>query len=68
MSLGGVLLVSLAILFLSMTLFIYWSMRVLLLIRRSEEEVNQVLDYDVFWGRRLCLLLSTLFSSSPQFL
>lgn len=66
MSFGAQLLVSEAILFFSMLLFLYWGMRVLLFLRGSEKEVKDALDHDLKWGRELWFTIQSFFSSSSQ--
>jgi hypothetical protein len=56
------ILVSATISFFSMGLFVYWSMRAILFIRGPEEEVNSVLNCDLWWGRKFYLVLRILFT------
>jgi hypothetical protein len=53
-----------AIIFSSVALFIYWAMRALLLLVGSEEQIAQVLDEDLWWGRRFLLTLGVLMTAS----
>jgi hypothetical protein len=52
----------------SMGLWIYWVMRLVLIVAGSEEEINRVLDSDLWWGRRFWLALRILLNPPSQLL
>jgi len=60
------LIVTESILFFSMGLFVYWVARALLIVAASEQEINDVLDSDLWWGRRCWLALRMLINPSSQ--
>jgi hypothetical protein len=60
------LLVTEAILFLSMGLFFYWVLRALLIVAGTEEEINRALDSDLWWGQRFWLALRLLLGPPSQ--
>jgi hypothetical protein len=49
------LLANEGILFFSAILFGYWFARTLVILTRTEEEINSVLDTDMWWARRFWL-------------
>jgi hypothetical protein len=54
------------IIFFSAGLMVYWCSRTLMLLRESDEELNEVLEDDLWWGRRVLSMLRLLFfPSSP---
>ena len=57
-----------AIIFFSMGLFIYWCTRLFQILLRSEEEVNEILDNDLRWGRMVWMNLQLLFAPRSQFI
>jgi hypothetical protein len=57
-----------SIVLLSMALFVYWVMRALLILAGSKDEINDTLDTDLRWGRRVWLFLRMLFHPSSQLL
>ena len=57
-----------SIIFFSIGLFVYWVKRALLIIAESQEEIDHVLDSDLWWGRRCWLALRILLNPSSQFL
>lgn len=61
MVLPGEILVSGSIAVLSLGLFLYWTARALLVLGAPAEEVNSVLERDLWWGRRMWLALQILF-------
>ena len=50
----------LIILFVSTGLLIYWVARSWLLLTAGEEEIDETLETDLWWGRRLLLSLRAL--------
>jgi hypothetical protein len=62
------LIITEVILFCSTGLFIYWIKRALLILSRSKEEIDRVLESDLWWGQRFWLVLRTLFNPSSQLL
>jgi len=54
------------IIFVCSGLLVYWFSRTLLLLRRSEAETDEILESDLWWGRRLLLGIRTMFESSTQ--
>ena len=54
------------IIFVSSGLLVYWSSRTLLLLNGSEAETDEILESDLWWGRRLLLGLRTMFGSSTH--
>jgi len=61
------LLVTEGILFFSAILFVYWVARALLLLTASEEEIDSVLDADVWWARRFWLTLRILLNLPMEY-
>ena len=60
------ILVSGFMIFFSAGLLVYWCSRTLMFLRESDEELNQVLEADLWWGRQVLYLLRMLFfPSSP---
>jgi hypothetical protein len=57
---------SAVVIFVSSGLLIYWFSRTLLLLKGSEEEIHQVLEADVWWGRTLLIGLRTMFRPPTQ--
>jgi hypothetical protein len=53
------------IIFFSAGLMVYWCSRTLVLLRESEEELNEVLEDDLWWGRKVLYMLRMLFFPSP---
>jgi hypothetical protein len=55
------------ILFVSTGLLVYWFARTVLLLQGPDEAVDEALEYDLWWGRRLLLSLRTMFVPPQQF-
>ena len=55
------------ILFISTGLLVYWVARTWLLLRGAEEEIDETLEMDLWWGRRLLLSLRALLVPPNQF-
>jgi hypothetical protein len=51
------------IVFISTGLLVYWFERTMLLLNGSNEEIDQTLKTDLWWGRKLLLQLRTIFGS-----
>jgi hypothetical protein len=62
------LLITEFIVLFSMGLFVYWAMRTLLIVAASQEEIDRVLDSDLWWGRRFWLALRILINPQSQLL
>ena len=60
------LIITEPIIFFSMGLFVYWVARALLIVAASEQEINDALDSDLWWGRRFWLTLRMLSNPSSQ--
>jgi hypothetical protein len=60
------LLITESILFCSMGLLFYWVTRALLILRCSEEQINYLLESDLWWGRRFLRTLRMLLDPSSQ--
>jgi len=58
----GDILVSGTIIFFSVGLFSYWIARAHLLLSATPEEVDQVLEYDLWWGRRVLISVRAVFA------
>lgn len=56
------LFISASIIFWSVGLFVYWAARALLVLSAPMEEVDQVLEADLWWGRRVLMALRILFT------
>ena len=54
------------ILFISTGLLVYWVARTWLLLRGAEEEIDETLETDLWWGRRLLLSLRALLVRSEE--
>ena len=59
--------VSSIVIFVSTGLLIYWVTRTLLLLNAPEDQIAEVLDGDLWWGRRLLMALRALFFFPNQF-
>jgi hypothetical protein len=48
-------------------LLVYWVARTLLLLHGSDEAIDETLECDLWWGRRVLLGLRTMFVPPHQF-
>jgi hypothetical protein len=51
------------IIFVCTGLLVYWFARTVLLLRKPPEEIDEVLESDLWWGRRCLLALRMIFGS-----
>ena len=51
------------IVFISTGLLVYWFERTMLLLNGSNEEIDETLETDLWWGRKLLLHLRMMFGS-----
>jgi hypothetical protein len=56
-----------AIIFASSGLLVYWFSRAVLLLHGAHESIEETLDCDAWWGRRLLLLIRSMIEP-PQLL
>jgi hypothetical protein len=61
------MLPALIIIFVCSGLLVYWVARTLLLLRGSEEQIDDALECDLWWSRRLSLGLRSGFVPPQQF-
>jgi hypothetical protein len=54
------------VIFISTGLLVYWFSRTLLLLKGSPEQLDETLECDLWWGRRLLLGLRTTFEGPTQ--
>ena len=54
------------IFFCSIPLLVYWIARTRLLLSGSEDEIEEVLHGDLWWGYRVLIAVRSLFSPSNQ--
>jgi hypothetical protein len=54
------------VIFVCTGLLVYWSFRTLLLLKGSQEEIDETLEGDLWWGRRLLLGLRAMFGGPTQ--
>lgn len=55
------------VIFVSTGLLVYWFSRTLLLLKGSQQEIDETLECDLWWGRRFLLGLRTMFGEPTQF-
>jgi hypothetical protein len=55
------------VVFISTGLLIYWLSRSMLMLQATEDQVEEVLERDFWWGYRLWLALRSMFSIPNQF-
>jgi hypothetical protein len=58
----------LLVIFVCSGLLVYWIARMFLMIRCSQEEIEETLACDLWWGRRLLLCLRSGFEPPHQFI
>ena len=55
------------IIFVCLGLLVYWVARTVLLLHGSDEAIDETLECDLWWGRRVLLGLRTMFVPPHQF-
>jgi hypothetical protein len=61
------MLPSLVIIFVCSGLLVYWVARTVLLLHGSDEAIDEMLECDLWWGRRLLLGLRSIVEPPQQF-
>ena len=54
------------VIFVCMGLLVYWFSRTRLLLKGSTEEIDGTLESDLWWGRRLLLMLRAILGEPTQ--